>query len=265
MSYPPQQPGPYGQQPEWNQPDWNQQQPQYDQWNQQPGGQDQWGQQPPPPGGYGGPPQQSKGGGGRVAVIIIVVVLVLAGGGVGLYLWLNKDKDDTADPGAVDRTNPKSVATAFAKVYSEQWNSVWAGDVTQLQPLTCAEYYTKLDELSQKAAKQRGKTSKSLTRDADDQVDISAGEPKIEGDKGTVELTNNKESASTSSRSQANGSEKTVTVEMVKKDGNWSICPKDATTGSTSGDDTATPNPTSEESATKPIPSTLPTKIPTTS
>ncbi|SDK11567.1 hypothetical protein SAMN04488074_104283 [Lentzea albidocapillata subsp. violacea] len=111
MTYPPQQPGPYGQQPP-QQPGYGQQpQPGY---GQQPG---QYGQQPPPgygqqpgqygqqpfgqpygqPGGFGGPPPKKSNTG--LIIGVVVGVLVLVGGGITAAVLLSGDSgsgDNTA-------------------------------------------------------------------------------------------------------------------------------------------------------------------------
>ncbi|HEV2783387.1 MAG TPA: hypothetical protein VGX25_28725 [Actinophytocola sp.] len=104
MTYPPQQPGPYGQEPHGQQPG--------------PYGQDptaQYGQQPPGYGGYpggpGGPPPPKKTNAGVIAAVVAGAVLVLGGAGTGIY-FLTKGDDtpsNTASTGGQTSTSkPKT-------------------------------------------------------------------------------------------------------------------------------------------------------------
>ncbi|SDC11065.1 hypothetical protein [Actinokineospora iranica] len=120
MTYPPQEPGQYGQDPFGRQPDPYGQQPrQPDPYGQQP--QDPYGQQPYQgygqtqsfgqdpyaqqayPGGYGQPggpdgepPRKNTG---KIVAIVAIAVLVLGGAGVGIYfLTKGDDKPSTAAP-----------------------------------------------------------------------------------------------------------------------------------------------------------------------
>ncbi|MET9230827.1 hypothetical protein [Lentzea sp. NPDC003310] len=141
MTYPPQQPGPYGQQPPPGGP-YGQQPPQPGPYGQQPGqyGQPQQpgphGQQPPP--GYGPPPQQgyqqqpppghgqpgpqgrqpfgqhggfggpppSKRNNGLIAAVVVLAVLVIVGGIGYPYLFKpGSDSDDTAAATSQTSTN----------------------------------------------------------------------------------------------------------------------------------------------------------------
>ncbi|OLF18089.1 flagellar basal body-associated FliL family protein [Actinophytocola xanthii] len=111
MTYPPQQPGPYGSDPYGQQP----QSPPYGQPQQQP----PYGGQPSPPYGqpqvpqyggqtsyqglgYGGgqPPEPpKKRNTGMIVAIVLIALLVLGGGGVALYLLTKDDDKQTASEG----------------------------------------------------------------------------------------------------------------------------------------------------------------------
>lgn len=128
MTYPPQQPGPYGpqdpygQQPQ--QPGWTggfPQQPQPDAYGQQPYGQQPYGQQPgqqpygqQPPYGYGGypggmPPQKSNKG---LIVGLAIAGVLLVGGGVTTILLLSGD--DKPDPVTVGGPSDPPTETGSA-------------------------------------------------------------------------------------------------------------------------------------------------------
>ncbi|PPK71023.1 hypothetical protein V5P93_002881 [Actinokineospora auranticolor] len=108
-----QQPNPYGQQQPYQQPDPYQQQPDpygqqqqqpyqgYGQQPQQPYGQDPYGQpQPYYQGGFGGPggepPQRNVG---KIVAIVAIVVLVLGGASVGIYFMTRDSGSTSANPG----------------------------------------------------------------------------------------------------------------------------------------------------------------------
>jgi hypothetical protein len=109
MTYPPQQPGPYGQDPYGQQPNPYGQQPGQQPPGQQPG----WGQpQPQQPYGqfaqdpYNAPdpyaqPQfpggePPKGGKGKIIAIVAIAVLVLAGAGAGVYFLTKSSSPDSS-------------------------------------------------------------------------------------------------------------------------------------------------------------------------
>ncbi|HVK21396.1 MAG TPA: hypothetical protein VM677_08555 [Actinokineospora sp.] len=97
MTYPPQQPGPYGQQPP--QGPYGQQQP------------DPFATQPAYQGfgGYPQPPQAPKPNNtGKIIAIVAIALIVLVGAGVGVY-FLTKDKgtDTTAAPTSTTSTTSK--------------------------------------------------------------------------------------------------------------------------------------------------------------
>lgn len=140
MTYPPQQPGPYGQDPYGQQPQYGQQP--YGQQPQQQYGQ-QWGQQPgfPP----AGPPPKKKGG--MIATLIIVAILVLGGGGAALWFFVLKDDNSNngggngggggADPRAVAESYVKELGTATSTAVNDV-------DLKPLEPLTCKEDFEAL-------------------------------------------------------------------------------------------------------------------------
>lgn len=110
MTYPPQQPGPYGSQPP-------------DPYGQQPG---PYGQQPPQPDPYSqpttsyqglgtyptgpsAPPPPKKSNTGTIIAIVLVALLVLGGGGAAVY-FLTKKKDDSTTSASGNQSGNTSTA-----------------------------------------------------------------------------------------------------------------------------------------------------------
>jgi hypothetical protein len=195
MTYPPQQPGPYGpqdpygqqpqygqqpppygQQPQYGQPQYGQ--PQYGQQPQQQWGEPQWGQQP----GYPvGPPPKKKTG--LITTLIIVAVLVIGGGGVAAFLLL---KDDNGSGGG-SADNPRAAADAFTKELGNQLSkNVEDVDLSDLKPLTCSSDFTKLNGELTDARDQ----ASSATRKPDaKQVTFSVSDFKETSDGATFKMT----------------------------------------------------------------------------
>ncbi|SMC61028.1 Rv0361 family membrane protein [Kibdelosporangium aridum] len=113
MTYPPQQPGPYGQpdpygqQPGWQQGGYGQPQqqggygqPQQPGWGQQQPG---WGQQPGYPGGM--PPQKNKNG---LIIGLAIAGVLVVGGGVTAILLLTGGDDSSTPAAQTTSAQPKS-------------------------------------------------------------------------------------------------------------------------------------------------------------
>jgi hypothetical protein len=107
MTYPPQQPGPYGQDP------YGQQQP----------------PQTPPYGGssyqglgsYGPtPPPPKKRNTGMIVAIVLIVLLVLGGGGVAVYVLTKGDNKDNASDGGKKTTSPSTGAQTSDETTTEE-------------------------------------------------------------------------------------------------------------------------------------------------
>lgn len=135
MTYPPQQPGPYGQQPNYGQSPWGQQPDPY--------GQSPWGDQQGFP--MGPPPPKKKGG--LMAALIIVAILVIGGGGAGLYFLLKNDETDPGGGGSSKEDGPRAAADAFTEELQTVANSqVQDIDVEPLKPYVCADDYAQFSE-----------------------------------------------------------------------------------------------------------------------
>ncbi|RZS43457.1 hypothetical protein EV193_102437 [Herbihabitans rhizosphaerae] len=218
MTYPPQQPGPYGQQPD---PYGQQGQygppsgsfPQQQGYPQQ-GYPQQGGGYPP----MGPPPQKRNTG--VIVTIAVVAVLLLGGGGVGLWLLL-KD-DDGGGSGAVDTSDPKSVAEKWAKINeaSENGNSVTAVPRAEIKAIICSADQSDFDkeyDTAERRAQTRPPTPETRP------YTYRASDVQVNGDTGTFRLSYDRQ-GSTSSRGK--------TVPLRKEDGGWKVCNNDRRTGS---------------------------------
>jgi hypothetical protein len=100
MTYPPQQPGPYGQDP------YGQQPPQTPPYGGQSSYQGLGSYGPPPP-----PPPPKKRNTGMIVAIVLIVLLVLGGGGVAVWVLTKKDdNNNAADDKKTDQSSSPSSA-----------------------------------------------------------------------------------------------------------------------------------------------------------
>jgi hypothetical protein len=198
MTYPPQQPGPYGpqdpygqQQPYGQQPYGQPQPPQY--------GEPQWGQQPGYP--VGPPPKKSRTG--LITTLVIVAVLVIGGGGVAAFLLL---KDDNGGGNSADSTTPRAAADSFAKelgtVLSTKPEDI---DLAPLKPLLCGEDFTELD--------------KELT-----DATSSSNAPTAAPEKVTLKITEFKESGDGATFKLGPDGEDPLSLKVQKESDNWVVC-----------------------------------------
>jgi hypothetical protein len=228
MSYPPQQPGPYGQDPYGQQPYGQQpygQQP----YGQQPYGQQPYGQQPygqpygqqpppwggPPPGYAAGPPPKPPRT-GLIATLIIVGILVLGGGGAGIY-FLTKGDDKGSGGGSVDTGDPQAVAQRFADSFEKVVNSdLWDFDADDFRPIVCTKDFDRLKEDTEKTlAARQSRGRKPTRRPQADQVDAGVSDVKVSGDHGTFNLT----------QTEHDGKKlKDRPFKLDRGSGSWKVC-----------------------------------------
>lgn len=212
MTYPPQQPGPYGPQDPYGQQPYGQQ-PQY---GQQPYGQQPYGQQPPPQYGapqwgqqpgfpVGPPPKKSRTG--LITTLVIVAVLVIGGGGVAAFLLLKKDNGDAANSGTA-----REAADAYTKELGTQLSKkVGDVDLGPLRPLTCASDYKKLnDELGEARDSQESSTN---APDAES-VTFGISNFKESGDGATYDMTPKHDGKT----------EDAISMKVQKESGHWVSC-----------------------------------------
>lgn len=194
MTYPPQQPDPYGNQPPWV------------------GGQPGYGVGPPPP------PKPKTG---LIAALIIVGILVIGGGGVGAYFLLSDDKgaeSGGSGGGGTDNGDPKAVAEKFADAYETAINvsSFEEVDIKDLQPLLCAGDYRKLEEqVSNGREGEKSASARPEKRPGSEEIDVGAKDVKVDGDSGTFKLTGTRKSGER---------EKDRPLDLERKDGEWRVC-----------------------------------------
>ncbi|MFD4638549.1 hypothetical protein ACFWN2_14620 [Lentzea sp. NPDC058436] len=241
MTYPPQQPGPYGQQPgEGQQPGYGQQpppgygQPQQNPYGHQgpPGGgfqQGPYGQQPPPPGygqpgphgqqpygqpgGFGGPPPPKKSNTGLI-IGVVIGVLVLVGGGITAAVLLtgNSSGSSSSNSGGSDE------AAEVKKVAEEYYAAGVSGDTAKAKSMACQEV---LDE-----AKEAEKKLESLTPEQRKQAEdlakqlkpaVKVNDVTVSGDEAMVKIN-----VSTSLGGQ--NSSVDTEVKFKKISGDWKFC-----------------------------------------
>lgn len=198
MTYPPQQPGPYGpqdpygqQQPYGQQP--YGQQPQYGASQQY--GAPQWGQPP-----VGPPPKKSKTG--LIVTLIVVAVLVVGGGGVAAFLLLKDDGDGSAREAADSYT--KELGTQLSK-------PVESVDLNALKPLTCGSDFQQLTkELGNAREAQESATDTPDART----ITFSISDFKETGDGATFTMT----------PKHNNETEDPLNMRVLKESDKWVVC-----------------------------------------
>lgn len=214
MTYPPQQPGPYGQQDPYGQQNPYGQQPQ--QYGQQPqfGGQ-QWGQQPGFP---AAPPPKKKTG---LIVTIVLLVVLLAGGGFAAWWFLIKD--DNGGGGSSD--DPRAAADTYVKELSSAVN-IAPADTTldKVKPVMCADDYKELNEDLQRAKKDEDAGEKP-----EDTTTFSVTNFKEEGEGATFDLA----------RKRGDRTGDPLPMDVKKEDGKFVVCGLFASNESGSGEGTS--------------------------
>lgn len=209
VTYPPQQPGQWGQQP--------------DPYGQQPG-QSPWGQQPDPYGGQSGqspwgqqpyqmgpPPPKKKGG--LMAALIIVAILVVGGGGTGLYFLLNnEDKDPAGGGGGSSKEDgPRAAADAFTEELQKLANVRPRDlDAEPLKPYVCAEDFKRFDEDLEDVREYASTASNEPTNES---VKLSVANFKETDDGATFDL-----------HRESENSEGDQKLKVVEEGDNWVVC-----------------------------------------
>jgi len=216
MTYPPQQPGPYGPQDPYGQQQPYGQQPQQPQqpYGQQPYGQGQqpygqpqqygapqWGQQPGYP--VGPPPKKSRTG--LITTLVIVAVLVIGGGGVAAFLLLKKDGG-----GGSGSETPRATADTFTRELGSALSSkIKNVDLSPLKALTCADDYKQLS--GDLKAAQSGSTA-----------------PSGDGEKTTFTISNYKDTSggATFDMTPKRGSDEAdpLNMKVLKESDHWVVC-----------------------------------------
>jgi hypothetical protein len=254
MTYPPQQPGPYGQDPYGQQPPQGPYGQQPDQFGGQPAYQG-FGGYPGPDGGFPGgqPPQPPKPRNtGKIVAIVAIAVLVLGGGGVGAYFLL---KDDKSPSGASGTTSaPKTTESSSSSKTSQSKPSESADPSESETPTTRPKTSSSSgsDDSSGSDSPEAivdayidayvSKSFSSVTSDACDAykkkygTDTSElestlsdyeitgkpkGTPTIKGSTATAEIDLTLVKSGTSK-------EASIRIKIVKEDGSWKFCGEEA-------------------------------------
>jgi hypothetical protein len=217
MTYPPQQPGPYGQDP--------------------------YGQQPPPMtppyggqtssyqglGSYGTPPPPppKKRNTGMIIAIVLIVLLVVGGGGVAIWVLTKGDDNNTAsgDPSSTAAPTPESDPTepTTEETTTEETSTATntPDDVRQAY-MTAYENkdFTSVVASSCAAYKSKYGTDTSSLEKTLSQYDITAtaaGEPKVNGNTATADIKLELSAGGTTEKP-------TIFIKIVEEDGEWRFC-----------------------------------------
>lgn len=247
MTYPPQQPGPYGPNDPYGQQPQNPQSPPYGQ-PQQPGG--QYGQPSPPYGqpqqpqyggqtayqglgGYGGqPPEPPKKNTGMIVAIVLIALLVLGGGGVALFV-LNKDDDTNTAGGGTEQTTAPAEDDDPSETPSQDEDqdtdedddsgsaSNTPEDVRQayMSAYENKSFSSVVNSACAAYKSQYGTDTAELESQLEpfDIVATADGEPKVNGNTATANID--------LELSQAGTTEKpSIFIKIVEEDGEWRFC-----------------------------------------
>ncbi|GLZ31600.1 hypothetical protein Lesp02_37880 [Lentzea sp. NBRC 105346] len=231
MTYPPQQPGPYGQQP---QPGYGQQP--YGQPPQQPGpyGQQPYGQQPgygqqqppqgygQPPYGYGPPPKKTNTG---LVVGVIIGVLVLVGGVIGVVAMNSDGGSGSSASGNSGSTNTNSNSSggsddADAKQAAEEYFAASASrNESKVKSLTCKEVWDEYEQAKRNLTPEQKEMAEKAKTLPVPQVTVKSAS--VSGDTATVAVT---------LKSSFGGSDQTFDTDFKfkKVSGDWQYCTRAA-------------------------------------
>jgi hypothetical protein len=248
MTYPPQQPGPYGSDPYGQQP----QSPPYGQPQQSP-----YGGQPSPPygqpqaqyggqtayqglgyGGGGQPPEPpKKRNTGMIVAIVLIVLIVLGGGGVAVYL-LTKDDDKQTASGDTDPsqsqspsedTQPSDEDTATEEPTDDGEEPADDGGDASNSPDDVRQAYmdayesksfTEVVNSACAAYKSEYGTDTSALEKQLDPFEITAtadGEPQINGNTATANIDLELSKGGTTEKPS-------IFIKIVEEDGEWRFC-----------------------------------------
>lgn len=214
MTYPPQQPGPYGQDP------YGQHQP-----PQTPpyGGQSSYqglGSYGPPP------PPPKKRNTGMIVAIVLIVLLVLGGGGVAIYyLTKGDDKNNAADDNkTTEQTSPPSSddATDTTEETTEEPSSSNTPDDVRQAYMDAYESKSFSTVVSSACAAYKSKygtdtSSLEKTLEPYDITATAAGEPDVNGNTATANIDLELAQGGTTEKPK-------IFIKIVEEDGQWRFC-----------------------------------------
>jgi cytoskeletal protein RodZ len=213
MTYPPQQPGPYGQDPYGQQ----QQPPSY-------GGQSSYQ-------GLGsyGPPPPKKPNTGMIVAIVLIVLLVLGGGGVAVWvLTKGDDKNNASDEKPPPASNNPSTDQSEPETTDETTETTDGDDATNTPDDVREAYMTAYENKSFSevvdsacaAYKAKYGTDTSSLEKTLQPYEITAtadGEPDVNGNTATANIKLELSQSGTTERP-------TIFIKIVEEDGEWRFC-----------------------------------------
>ncbi|MGB3443616.1 MAG: hypothetical protein WBA97_33180 [Actinophytocola sp.] len=236
MTYPPQQPGPYGpQDPYGQQNPYGQQPPQY---GAPQYGAPQWGQQP----GYPAGPPPKKSRTGLIVTLVIVAVLVV-GGGVTAFLLL---KDDGGSGGGSEES-PRVAADTYAKELGAAVSTKPEdASLDKVKPVMCASDYKELNGELQEAKKDEEEAG-----DQPSKTTFTIANFKEEGEGATFDMT----------QKRGDDERDPLNMNVKKEDDHWVVCGLyDDSQGNPGEESTAPRSSESEDSG--PTDGSIPNPIP---
>lgn len=208
MTYPPQQPGPYGGPP----------QPGY--------GQDPWRQQPPYQGGYhtqpfpaGQPPEPPRNT-GKVIAIVLMSVLLLGGAAVGVYFFVRDSGGEQSDAAPTPTTAPPTTAPTTTDPADGEPVAGPAAIVEEYITAYETKSFAAVTGEACKAYKRRYGTDTAQLENQLARYTITGsaqGEPEVKGDVATARIA-------LELNSEADVKNVDIEIKIVKEDGEWRFC-----------------------------------------
>lgn len=245
MTYPPQQPGPYGQQDPWGRP------------------QGPFPPQPPsqaPPWLTNGPggfpsfePDPKKPRTGLIVTLIIVGVLVLGGGGFGVWMLLSKDDPSPGGGGGGGDDGPdaRTVAEQYVSELEKTVNTpIEEIDLAPMESVTCGDDFERMDREIGDA--------QAAAREGSD-----APEPPGTIEVGMTDFQSTADSGSFTLTQTVDGSDGPDTkMTMAMEDGDWRVCglygsaaPQEPSAAEPTGSEPSAEEPSGDRPVPNPIPS----------
>jgi len=207
MTYPPQQPGQFGQ--------------------QQPGqfGQSSYQGLGSYSGGSGQPPKKKNTG--MIVAIVAIAVMLLGGGGVAVY-FLTKDSGDGGDNTAADNTTSKSTDKSAGDDASTDGSDPNSGDASNTPDDVRDEYmaayenkdFADVVDTACAAYKKKFGTDTSKLEGDLDPYEITAspnGEPDVNGNTATAKIDLELTADGTTEKPK-------ILIKIVEEDGQWRFC-----------------------------------------
>ncbi|WP_434451872.1 Rv0361 family membrane protein [Lentzea sp. E54] len=219
MTYPPQPPGPYGQQPP---PGYGQQPGPYGQQGPQSGGFPQQGYGQPGPygqqpgyGGFGGPPPKKSNAG--LIIGVVVGVLVLVGGGITAAVMLSGNDSGGSTTASSDSGDSSSgdADADVRKVAQDYIAAVTAKNESRIKSLSCKAVLDEYEELAKSATPEQKRLVEELE---------NAPSPRITYKGATVSGSEAKVRFNTVTSYGGQPQSTDVEYTFKKESGKWTYC-----------------------------------------